>query len=343
MLSLIFGTVQVSIIVQRLTAYAISNYQINNPRYGSTWDINQLFEHWRVRPESRLLSNEELQIKLASLLMSLCFVRMEEMANIDLSVSIIDDEEQRAAVCIPPKQSVQRERYDVRKTEDPRVCPTETFFVWLTRLREHFQQSQTNFIHLFWTENWKRADQSYTNTRLERLVQTLGVQNAIVNSNRHASSTELAAQGFDGRTINCFTYHTPDSKMNNQFYVFALDNEQDFIASELVKNHSKKQATQIISKQMGDARVSDGDGLQQSPQGDYLQLSPQETLASPLSLPIISSQPIVETESPNDHESAKVQNSQMQKDDQDMEPQEEAQNSSMTKDSDRATTAGAQK
>ncbi|KAA6361775.1 MAG: hypothetical protein EZS28_042698, partial [Streblomastix strix] len=104
-----------------------------------------------------------------------------------------------------------------------------------------------------------------------------------------------------------------------------------------------KQATQIISKQRGDARGSDGDGLQQSPQGDDLQLSPQETLASPLSLPIISSQPIVETESPNDHESAKAQNSQMQKDDQDMEPQEEAQNSSMTKDSDRAPTAEAQK
>ncbi|KAA6371009.1 MAG: hypothetical protein EZS28_033464 [Streblomastix strix] len=343
MLSLIFGTVQVSITVQRLTTHAISNHQINNPRYGSTWDINQLFEHWRERPESNLLSNEELQTKLASPLMSLCFVRMEEMANIDLSVSIIDDQEQRAAVYIPPKQSVQRERYDVKKTEEPKVCPTETFFVWLTRLRVHFQQSPTNFIHLFWTENWKRADQRYISTRLEILVQTLGVQNATANSIRHASSKELAAKGFDGRTINCFTHHTPDSKMNNRFYVFAVNKEQDSIASALVKNHGMKQVTQIVSKQRGDARVSDGDGLQQSPQGDDLQLSPQETLASPLSLPNISSQPIVEAESPNDHESAKAQNSQIQKDDQDVKPQEEAQNSSMTKDSDRATTAGAQK
>ncbi|KAA6379924.1 MAG: hypothetical protein EZS28_024550 [Streblomastix strix] len=343
MLSLIFGTVQVSTTAYRLTTHAISNHQINNPRYGSTWDINQLFEYWRERPESKLLSNEELQTKLASQLMSLCFVRMEEMANIDLSVSIIDDQEQRAAVCTPPQQSVQRERYDVRKTDESKVCPTETFFVWLTRVREHFQQSTTNFIHLFWTENWKRAEQRYISTRLERLVQTLGVQNATANSIRHASSTELAAQGFDGRTINCFTHHTPDSKMNKKFYVFAVNKEQDSIASALVKNHGMKQATQIVSKQRGDARVSDGDGLQQSPYGDDLQLSPQETLASSLSLPIISSQPIVEAESPNDHESAKAQNSQMQKDDQDVKPQEEAQNSSMTKDSDRATTAGAQK
>ncbi|KAA6323833.1 MAG: hypothetical protein EZS28_054266, partial [Streblomastix strix] len=84
MLSLIFGTVQVSATAQRLTTYAISNLQINNPRYGSTWDINQLYEYWRERPESNLLSNEELQVKLASPLISLCFVILEEIANIDL-------------------------------------------------------------------------------------------------------------------------------------------------------------------------------------------------------------------------------------------------------------------
>ncbi|KAA6357035.1 MAG: hypothetical protein EZS28_047438, partial [Streblomastix strix] len=31
--------------------------------------------------------------------------------------------------------------------------------------------------------------------------------------------------GFDGRTINCFTHHTPDSKMNNRFYVSAVNKE----------------------------------------------------------------------------------------------------------------------
>ncbi|KAA6385092.1 MAG: hypothetical protein EZS28_019379, partial [Streblomastix strix] len=86
-------------------------------QYGSTWDINQLFEYWRVRPESNLLSDEELQVKLASLLMLLCFVRMEEMANIDLSVSIIDDEEHTAALCISPKQSGKRVRDIMQKQQ----------------------------------------------------------------------------------------------------------------------------------------------------------------------------------------------------------------------------------
>ncbi|KAA6396037.1 MAG: hypothetical protein EZS28_008439 [Streblomastix strix] len=283
MFSLIFGTVQVSTTVQRLTTLAISDHQINNPRYGSTWDINQLFEHWRERPESKLLSNEEQQTKLASQLMSQCYIRMEEIANIDLSVSIIDDEEHTAALFVPLKQSRKRQTYDVRKTEEPK--------------------------------KWEQADQNQISARLERLVQTLGVQNATTNSIKHASSTELTAQGFDGRTINYFIHHTPDSKMNKKFYIFAVNKEQDSIASALVKNHSEKQTTQIISKQGGGARVSKGDGLQQFP------------LA----------------QSPNYRESAQAQKSQIQKDDQAVEPQDEAQDPSMTKDSDRATTAESQK
>ncbi|KAA6376819.1 MAG: hypothetical protein EZS28_027655 [Streblomastix strix] len=117
LVSLIFGTVQVSTTVQRLTTHAISNHQINSPRYGSTWDVNQIYHHWKKRPKCQLLSNEELQIKLASLIMSLCFVRMEEMANIDLSVIIIDDDHRPASVCVPPKQTRQKQRYDLRRAE----------------------------------------------------------------------------------------------------------------------------------------------------------------------------------------------------------------------------------
>ncbi|KAA6376612.1 MAG: hypothetical protein EZS28_027862 [Streblomastix strix] len=163
------------------------------------------------------------------------------------------------------------------------MCPTETFFVWLIGLREHFQKCPTNIIRLFWTENWKQADQRYISTRLERFAQTLGVQNATANSIRHESFTELAAQGFNGRTINVFTHHTPDSKTIKEYYIFAVNREQDSIASALINIHGEQQATQIISKLRGGPRVSEEDGLQQSPSGDDLQLSPQETLASPLS------------------------------------------------------------
>ncbi|KAA6365480.1 MAG: hypothetical protein EZS28_038994 [Streblomastix strix] len=115
--------------------------------------------------------------------------------------------------------------------------------------------------------------------RLERHVQTLGVQNATANFIRHASSTELAAQKFDGRTIDVFTHHTLELKMNQEFQIFALSMVQDSTAFAPVKNLGQKQAAQIISKQRGGARVSEGDGLQQFPLGDDLQLSPKETIS----------------------------------------------------------------
>ncbi|KAA6389169.1 MAG: hypothetical protein EZS28_015302, partial [Streblomastix strix] len=305
MLSLIFGTVLVSVTAQRLTTHAISNYQIYNPRYRSPWDINLHYEYWRERPESKLLSDEVQQAMLALLLMSLCFVRIKDIANIDLPISIVDEEDHTAANT--PNR--------VQRTSCTYSGP----------------------------RTGSKADHRYISTRLERLIQTLGVKSATANSIRHASSTELAAQGFDGRTINCFTHHIPDSQINSYYYIFTVSREQDSIASALVINPGEMQATQIISKQRGGARVSEGDRLRQSPLGDDLQLSTQDTLASPLSLPFISTQPIDETQSPKDHESAKAQNSQMQKDDQDVKPQEEAQNSTMTKDSDRATIAEALK
>ncbi|KAA6385618.1 MAG: hypothetical protein EZS28_018849 [Streblomastix strix] len=114
--------------------------------------------------------------------------------------------------------------------------------------------------------------------------------------------------------------------MNKEYDIFVVNRVQDSIASALVNIHGEKQATQIISKQRGEARVSEGD-----------------THASRPSLPIISTQPIVEAESLNDRKSTKFQKSQMSKDDQDVQPQEEVQNSSITKDFDRTTTVDAQK
>ncbi|KAA6358032.1 MAG: hypothetical protein EZS28_046441 [Streblomastix strix] len=143
-------------------------------------------------------------------------------------------------------------------------------------------------------------------------------------------------------TINIFTNYISDSKINKEFYIFVVKKEKDSIASALVKNNGEMQATYIISKQRGDARIFKGNILQQSPLRDDLQLSPKETLAPPLSLTIILIQSIVEAESPKHHESAKYQKLQIQKVDQDAKLQEVAQNSSITKGSDRATTAEAQ-
>ncbi|KAA6374545.1 MAG: hypothetical protein EZS28_029929 [Streblomastix strix] len=168
-------------------------------------------------------------------------------------------------------------------------------------------------MHLFWTENWKRTDQRYIGTRLERLVQTLGIQNATANSIRHGSSTELAAQEFDGRTINIFEHNISYSKIIHEFYFFVANREQDSLL--LVNSHGEKQDTQIISKLCGGQRVNEEDALQLS----------------------------VEAEFPISHKNVKRQKSLIWGDYQDVEQEDEALNSNMTKNSYRATTAEAQK
>ncbi|KAA6375750.1 MAG: hypothetical protein EZS28_028721 [Streblomastix strix] len=227
MLSLIFGTVQVSTTAWRLTTQAISKLQVKNPRYGSTWDNNQPFEYCSERSESNFPSSEELQTKLASLLMSLCFVRMEEITNINLSVSIIDDQEQRAADLENISDKVQRTSYTYSGLKIGSKLIRDTLAHVLKGLFKHFEYKMQ--------------------------LQTPLYMNLLQNQRQR------------------------DSKMNKKFYIFAVNKEQDFIASALVKNHCMKQATQIISKQRGGARVSEADGLQQSPLRDDMQLSPQET------------------------------------------------------------------
>ncbi|KAA6355793.1 MAG: hypothetical protein EZS28_048680 [Streblomastix strix] len=99
--------------------------------------------------------------------MSVCFMRMEEMANIDLSVSIIDKDERSAIPCIPPKQFQGKELYDVRRSTDQANCPTRTLFIWVTRLRQHFNKNQSEMTNLFWTHSWcARSNRKLKHTRI---------------------------------------------------------------------------------------------------------------------------------------------------------------------------------
>ncbi|KAA6355230.1 MAG: hypothetical protein EZS28_049243 [Streblomastix strix] len=98
MLSHIIGKGHVSTTAQILTTHAISNHQINNPIYRSIQDINQL--RWRIQ----------------------IYPYRSQMMKI-----------KQQQFSIHPN-NLNNETYDVRKTRNPRVCPTEIFFVWLIRL-----------------------------------------------------------------------------------------------------------------------------------------------------------------------------------------------------------------
>ncbi|KAA6396711.1 MAG: hypothetical protein EZS28_007764 [Streblomastix strix] len=153
----------------------------------------------------------------------------------------------------------------------------------------------------------------YISIRLDKLIYTLGNNGTTLNSIRYTSSTELPEDGFDERTINVFTHHTPDSKMNQEYQIFVVNREQESVASTLINNHEEKLVTLIISKKWAE---------QEYPKEMYYR-----NLLEP----------------PNDHKSVKRKKLKIQKDDQDVEPLKDAKDSSMKKDSDRTTTAEAQK
>lgn len=139
----------------------------------------------------------------------------------------------------------------MRRSTDQANCPTRTLFIWLTRLRKHFNKNPSEMINLFWTNDWKPADQRIIRNHLDNLVHILGVQGATANSIRHASTTELAVMGVDERTLNIVTHHTPNSQSTQNFYVFAAQRQSDSIASALTSSHGRKQdelATQTISQ-----------------------------------------------------------------------------------------------
>ncbi|KAA6395577.1 MAG: hypothetical protein EZS28_008902 [Streblomastix strix] len=262
-----------------------------------------------------------------------------EVPEISLSFMSIEERDLKTMkkiwrLFVSNPNNIRREKDMIQEEQMILECVLQRQFLFGQQVLENISNKvqQISYIY-FGLRNGEQCDQRYISARHERLVQTLGVQNATANSIRHASSTELAAQGFDGRTINVVTHYTSYLKMNKEYYIFAVNRDLDSIASALISNHGEMQNTQTISKYMGEASVSEGDVPQQSLFGDEIYLSLQESLASPLSLPIISTQNIVEAESLNDYESAKVQKSQTQKDNPDVEPQEEAYDSRITKDS----------
>ncbi|KAA6373849.1 MAG: hypothetical protein EZS28_030622 [Streblomastix strix] len=71
MTSLIFDRELMHDIPSALTYRAISNCNVVTRKYAHVWDIDILFNHWATQPTDQMLTNQDLQIKLASLLLSI--------------------------------------------------------------------------------------------------------------------------------------------------------------------------------------------------------------------------------------------------------------------------------
>ncbi|KAA6380604.1 MAG: hypothetical protein EZS28_023867, partial [Streblomastix strix] len=98
MLSLIYKENLASSTTSKLINKALANATIPHRRYQNIWNIQILFNHWRQSKQNKYLNNYDLQVKKASLLMSVCFFRPNEIAEIRLKFSNVDKTENQASL-----------------------------------------------------------------------------------------------------------------------------------------------------------------------------------------------------------------------------------------------------
>ncbi|KAA6364519.1 MAG: hypothetical protein EZS28_039954 [Streblomastix strix] len=276
MLQLIFDREPMHDTPSALTYRAISNCNVVTRKYTHVWGIDVLFKYWATQPADQMLTNLDLQIKLASLLLSVCFLRITEISEIDLNLSNFNFKNRTALITLLPQTTNALEQYEVRRTGILNLCPNVTLFTWLERLREHFYQEITTLSSLFWTEQWKSMSIAKISEFLNPLIKKIGIECFTPYSIKHASTTKLASFGVNERDLNVCTNHAPDSKSTKNYYVYAANRQVNDIAAKLV---------------MIENGPKDQDPTQKC--GDIM-MSPFETSVPPLSHPVFLPNPLLE-------------------------------------------------
>ncbi|KAA6397242.1 MAG: hypothetical protein EZS28_007228, partial [Streblomastix strix] len=116
MLQLIFDRELMHDTPSALTYRAISNCNVVTRKYAHVWDIDILFNHQATQQADQMLTNQDLQIKLASLLLSVCILRITEISEIDLNFSNFNFGNHTAQVALLSKTTNALEQYEVRRT-----------------------------------------------------------------------------------------------------------------------------------------------------------------------------------------------------------------------------------
>ncbi|KAA6388769.1 MAG: hypothetical protein EZS28_015700 [Streblomastix strix] len=87
------------------TYRVISNCNVQTRRYAHVWYIDILFNHRVRQPTDQIFTNQDLQIKLASLLQSVCFLIISEIPELDLIHSNFNIGYQTAIVTLSPNSA----------------------------------------------------------------------------------------------------------------------------------------------------------------------------------------------------------------------------------------------
>ncbi|KAA6397291.1 MAG: hypothetical protein EZS28_007179 [Streblomastix strix] len=237
MLSLIYKENLACSTTSKLINKALANATIPHRRYQNIWNIQILFNHWRQSKQNKYLNSYDLQVKIASLLMSVCFFRPNEIAEIRLKFSNVDKTENQASLRLAPKQANAIETYEVYETDNQSLSPKLAIYESIDRLKKQFPKG-TDF--LLWHKGFnKRTTTKDISLQLTKLLRELKIVGASVYSIRHSATTELAKLGISERDLATFTHHSQNSRTALQYYIFASSIRANEIAKQLTNDQGQ--------------------------------------------------------------------------------------------------------
>ncbi|KAA6391781.1 MAG: hypothetical protein EZS28_012698 [Streblomastix strix] len=190
MLSLIFKENLASSTTSKLINKALANATIPHRRYQNIWNIQILFNHWRQSRHNKYLNNYDLQVRMSSLLMSVCFFGPNEIAEIRLKFSNVNKTENQTSLRLAPKQANAIETYEVYETDNEKLSSKLATYEWIDRLKKQFPKG-TDF--LLWHKGFNKSTTTKDiSLQLTKLLRELKIVGASAYSIRHSASTELA-------------------------------------------------------------------------------------------------------------------------------------------------------
>ncbi|KAA6392461.1 MAG: hypothetical protein EZS28_012009 [Streblomastix strix] len=237
MLSLIYKENLASSTTSKLINKALANATIPHRRYKNIWNIQILFNHWRQSKQNKYLNNYDLLVKIASLLMSVCFFRPNEIAEIRLKFSNVDKTENQASLRLAPKQANTIETYEVYETDNESLSPKLAIYEWIDRLKKQFPKG-TDF--LLWHKGFNQPTTTKDiSLQLTKLLRELKIVGASAYSIRHSATIELAKLGIPERDLATFTHHSQNSRTVQQYYIFASSIRANEIARQLTNDQGQ--------------------------------------------------------------------------------------------------------
>ncbi|KAA6367485.1 MAG: hypothetical protein EZS28_036988, partial [Streblomastix strix] len=252
----------------KLINKALANATIPHRRYQNIWNIQILFNQWRQSKQNKYLNNYDLQVKIASILMLICFFRPNQIAEIRLKFSNVNKTENQASLRLAPKQANAIETYEVYETDNEKLSPKLAIYEWIDRLKKQFPKG-TDILLRHKGFN-KPTTTKNISLQLTKLLRELKIVGASAYSIRHSASTELAKLGIPERDLATFTHHSQNSRTVQQYHIFASSIRANEIASQLTNNPGQdNERLNQVSQQRGEIRREGGNKL--------LSSSPSET------------------------------------------------------------------